>query len=388
MNEFRLLVVEDDNQDLTVIRDTTKTYEEEKSRPIKLVECQSIEQAFELLDQSFDGAIIDLDINEDGDGGKKVINKIVDSYFRVPIAIYTGINDNWDESLSDKIMLVGLYDKYDSSAIVNILDRLWDIYNTGLTHILGGKGKIETTLNQVFLENIKPNIDTWISYWKGENDENGNSDGTERSLLRYTLYHILNLLEEIENDSDDGYHAEEVYLYPPILKNITTGSIIRDGNQQFVVLTPACDLVIKKDRAIKTERILFVEIEEESSIVKKALNCLKKIQDDDEKEEKRNKIHLDLTKNRYAFYYHWLPPVTFDLSNGDSLDFKSGFINFRKIEALSKKDFKNRFNEPFLQISPSFIKDIVSRFSTYYARQGQPEFHQEIIDSFIKRHSN
>jgi hypothetical protein len=44
------------------------------------------------------------------------------------------------------------------------------------------------------------------------------------------------------------------------------------------------------------------------------------------------------------------------------------------VSAFKPSEFKNKFKKPKIQISVAFTKDIVSRFSSYYARQGQPNF--------------
>ena len=375
MSKLRLLIVEDNAQELETFRDIIDDYKIDNERDIDPVECKTLEKALETLDNSFDGAIIDVKLADQGDEGNQLVEKIIESFFRIPIAIYTANPGNWDEDLNEKIMLIDVFIKGETE-YSEILDKLWDIYHTGLTRIMGGRGKIETTLNQVFLKNLKPNRRRWISYAK---DGEENSDRTEKALLRYTLNHLLQHLEEDEVNC----FPEEVYLYPPIPDKITTGGMVKEDNQWFVVLSPACDLITRRSGQF-TERILFVEIEKEVDIVNKALRRLQRITDEEEKEKVREDILQGLSRNNHAFYYHWLPPVKFKLSNDGSLDFDGGFLNFRKLEALSKRKFNAKFGDPLIQISPFFVKDIVSRFSSYYARQGQPDIDR---DDFVTRYT-
>ena len=78
-----------------------------------------------------------------------------------------------------------------------------------------------------------------------------------------------------------------------------------------------------------------------------------------------------LSKNNEELYYHWLPEATF--LGREPLDFKGGFLDFRKLQSVEANDFNEAFGKPLIQISPSFVKDIVARFSAFYARQGQPD---------------
>ena len=374
MSTFRLLVVEDDLEDLKNYRGTIRGYAAQRGRDIELVECRTREEVFEKLDKSFDGAIIDLTLFEEDDAGNQVIKKIVESFFRIPIAVITEDPDNWDDSLNEKIMLIDVFRKREVNHN-EILDIFWDIYNTGLTHIMGGRGKIEKTLNQVFLENLKPNKKSWISYAKNGEDEEArkiNSERTQNALLRYTLNHLLQLLEDDEEDR----LPEEVYLYPPVLDRIRTGNMVKANDQWFVVLNPACDLV-PINGEFKTDRILLVEIERDAvkDVLRKSNN----------NKDKKRKLDA-LSKNTHAFYYHWLPPVRFESSDGQILNFDGGILNFRKLKTLTKVYFQKKFGDPLIQISPSFMKDIISRFSSYYARQGQPNLDRDARKAFIASH--
>lgn len=91
-------------------------------------------------------------------------------------------------------------------------------------------------------------------------------------------------------------------------------------------------------------------------------------------------LHLKSSELKQAYgnnksaFYHWLPETEF---------FKGGFLNFRKLVTLENKEFEGKFETPpKVQISPPFVKDIVARFSSYYARQGQPDID---FDKFINR---
>ena len=53
MSKLRLLIVEDDEQELEACRDSVERYGDEKNRDFELVECKSLDEALELLDNSF-----------------------------------------------------------------------------------------------------------------------------------------------------------------------------------------------------------------------------------------------------------------------------------------------------------------------------------------------
>ncbi len=217
---------------------------------------------------------------------------------------------------------------------------------------------IEKTLNKVFLSNILPQIETWKKYGSE------NSAKTETALLRHIMGYLCHLLDE----DDESSFPEEMYLYPPLDSNIRPGSILQSSAEaRYIVMNPACDLVRRKGGKFKTDRMLLAEIENDNCIVKLALDGCNNA-------SKRERKLNELSNNNYTHYYHWLPKTEF---------FDGGFINFRKLNSISSDDFEKEFDAPFLQISAFYMKDIVSRFSSYYARQGQPDLRNTaFIDDF------
>ena len=226
----------------------------------------------------------------------------------------------------------------------------------GCTRIMGGRGIIEQTLSQVFLKNLIPQIDKWIDY--GEDD----SSRTEKALFRHTLNHLLQLLD----DDADSCFPEEVYLHPPINDDIRTGSLVKEkeSGKWFAVMSPACDLVLREDGNRNTDRILIVEVDLGTTL-------FPWFDDTNLSKTRKGELKRAFGNNKSA-YHHWLPKTDF---------FEGGFLNFRKLFTWEIEQFQEKFHTPpEIQISLSFVKDIVARFSSYYARQGQPDID---FDRFI-----
>lgn len=357
MDTLKILLVEDSIGQQKVFRDTVEVFND-KNNELLVVEYEissNLDEALKKLDGSFDGTILDLKLNQDEDGGNKIVNQLNESLLRVPVIFVTGYPD----LVNDHPIIVKKRAR-GSETYAEDLEVIRDIKNTGLTNIMGGRGIIERTLNHVFLHNLLPlpQRDTWISYGKTD------SSRTEKALLRHTLNHLLQLLDE----NGDLCFPEEFYICPPLTQGIKTGSIVKrkDGGPFFMILNPACDLVIRANGQCKTDHILLLEIEPDKTTINAVLEGVTK------KDKKHKKLEAVLGNN-YTDYYHWLPRTDY---------FEGGFLNFRKLSTLNKDDFLVVFNKPSLQISQSFVKDIVSRFSSYYARQGQPDI--ELKDTINK----
>lgn len=360
MNPLKILLVEDNTVPQNAFENDVRFF---KNQPNNLdVDYEIVEDVYDavnIINVSFDGAIIDLKLGDNDEGGNEIIQILYKEFTKVPIVFVT----SYPDSVVDHPSVIKIRSR-DVGSYRDDLLLFQQIREIGLTHIIGGGGLIEQQLREVYLENLLPQIETWISY--GEAYKETDPKRTERALLRYTLNHLFQLLEE------DGEHCfpEEFYLYPPVSEEITTGSIVKEeaSNQSFVVLSPACDLVIRRSGEFKTDRILLVEIESENDVVNTTLNGIRR------KQSKVNKLR-DVFNNNYTDYYHWLPKTDF---------FEGGFLNFRKLNVLSKIDFDEEFEKPTIQISPFFVKDIVARFSSFYARQGQPDIDSE---DFVTRYT-
>ena len=222
----------------------------------------------------------------------------------------------------------------------DVLHCLWEPYSIGLTRIMGGRGLLEERLNTVFLRNLLPTLDAWIRYGKKD------AERTEKALLRYALGHLVAGLDGDETPS----YPEEVYLAPPLDDALTTGSIVmrKGDNTCYVVMTPACDLVLR-DGKPNVDSIILAEIVPEETVYA-ALNANAGRQ-------------RKLKGNNDKHCYHWLPKSK--VADG-------GYLDFRQLQTVPLAKLGCEFERFDTRIAPGFVKDIVSRFSAFYARQGQP----------------
>ena len=344
---MKILLVEDASDQQDIFKSSVEIFNIKNNLNVQYEIAENISDAFNKIDGSYDGAIIDLKLRNDEDGGNEIVRQLGESFIRIPVVFVTGFVD----LVNDHPSVIKTRSR-DEETYESDLRLFQQIHNTGLTRIMGGRGVIEENLSKVFLKNLLPQVQTWVSYGAE------NSERTEKALLRYALNHLLQLLEEDE----ERCFPEEFYLHPPMSEEFTTGSIVKEetDDQWFVVLSPACDLVPRgENRVCNTDHILVVEIES----VDKVLGGSKS----------KSKV-IELCRNRLQ-YYHWLPQTDF---------FEGGILNFRKLTTFEKEKFDEKFEKPAIQISPSFVKDIVSRFSSYYARQGQPDIDSE---DFINRYT-
>ncbi len=343
-NNLSFLLIEDNTDEANLFKSTiTRLNSTNEYYTFNLKIVDNIQDAFRELKNNYNGAIVDIKLKND-ESGNDILKKIQDMY-RMPVAVLTGTPDT-DLSSDSPIKIY----KKGESTHEEIINDLIMILKTGIFSVIGGKGLIEKNMNNIFWRNLYPKIDTW---------RNLNEKGveTELILLRYALSHMIELLDE----SMPHYSVEEIYITPTLNSQVKTGSILnkKDTGIQYVVLSPPCDLVIRSGE-VKTDTVMLCEIDDHKQIHLDAIGNTSK--------SKRLKQLLPTIRNNQKEYYHWLPKNSF---------FEGGYVNFRKVTSYSPNDLKIFFDEPNIRIQDFIVKDILSRFSSYYARQGQPDFNFE-----------
>lgn len=341
---IKILLIEDAESDIKTVENAVERMnDEDPSLKIELTVSNNFENAIKCLNNSFHGAIVDIRLStKKEENGNIIIDKIMKE-FRIPIAIMTGTPDTkLDQNSPIKIYKKGehLYN--------DIIKSLISMKQTGLFEVIGGKGIIEKTIDKIFWNNLYPQINSWEELYK-------NGIDTEKALMRYTV----SCLQELLDEDTLSYVTEEMYIKPPITSHIKTGSIVqeKESRQYMVVLSPPCDLALHNGK-FKTDRILLCEIDNHEQVNKKIIEEIKK-------SSKQVNALKSAINNQYAAYYHWLP---------ENMLFNGGYINFRKVLTYDPLELLELFNEPELKIQEYFVKNILSRFSSYYARQGQPDF--------------
>lgn len=360
MTEINLLLVEDTKQDQQSCQNAANDFQEDNNCKINIKVCANVNDALIALNEShYDGAIIDMRLAGQGDEGNQVINRIKETFRRIPVVIMTGTPDAAE---TDGFPLVDIYKKGETPYSV-IITELCGIYNSGLTKIMGGRGEIERSLSKIFVNNLLPQRKNWAIYGEEDNQK------TEKALLRHALNHLIQLLD---GDVDKCY-PEEMYIWPPVSTRINTGSIVKSKSSDnfYIVMNPACDLAERNNGGCNTDRALLAKIDSDTDFLSDELLKRKVKKPDLNELARKDKVSsISSIRQHKTAYYHWLPKTEF---------FKGGFINFRKIATHTQQEFDQTFEPPSVQISSPFLKDIVSRFSSYYARQGQPDIDHDKV---------
>ncbi|MCU0325590.1 MAG: response regulator [Spirosomaceae bacterium] len=352
--EIKILIVEEDTAAIELYTDILTNY------PSIFPEfSDNREDALSKINSNvYDAAILDLKLDnhsETLDGN--IIAREIKNNLRFPIYILSGNIEELDEDLKQGAnILFKINSRLVDNIFETILNDIIQLKKTGIVDILNRRGKIDSYLQNIFWKHLTNSMPYWIEKAKVED--------TQTALLRYTLSHLHEYLEINESGRFEDYHVPEFYIKEPIKKSketVFTGDIIKkfEDNSYYVVLTPACDLVVDNSRPRpKAKYITLVRVEQVEELLSDMPETTTR-----EKEKKENKIRS--LKHDKEYGYHFLPRY-------DGF-YEGGIICFQNILSVKLDDLLNPEKYSVqLSIANSFKKDIIARFSHYYSRQGQP----------------
>ena len=363
---LKLLIVEDNEEQIKLYKDAIDEFNAGSDIKINIEIGNNLEEGLkQIRTNDFDTAIIDLRLgSEDMTGKGKQIIKEIKSNLRFPVFVLTAYPGDLDGNLAIPNVFYKVYEQTKKDTI-EVLEEMTDIYKTGITKIMGRRGIIEETLQKVFWGNIAKNME----YWKKEVE---NKDKIEKVLSRHILAHLVESLKLTEEGKFEKYHPAEVYIMPPVKKDFFTGDILKDkdSGEYFLILTPACDMELRQkkdgenrvsyrnaDKIILAKLIKFNQVQEVKAYIENQSN-------------KKKKEVKEYIKNTKKGRYHYLP------SFGTQIP---GFlIDFQDINRINPEELTVNYDR-VASIDEPFLKDIIARFTSYYARQGSPDFDIDII---------
>lgn len=167
------------------------------------------------------------------------------------------------------------------------------------------------------------------------------------SALRIILENVADSILTV--NSTTKCHPQESYIYPVTRTNIMTGDLIRHAGKNWVVLTPACDIIRCKD----TYNVLLAKCKDNERYE----TYLKKATAGDFGSLTSLINQGNSPKN------HFLPP----LNKGTA----PYMVDFEDLLTVPYAELK--VGELIAAISPKFLPNLIHRFSAYLGRPGAPD---------------
>lgn len=377
--EMNILLVEDHPTNITDFKAFCNEFIDDHSDvPLNYTICDDEKKAYELLEEkSFNAAIIDLDLNDDPDAGIRIVDKIHDNY-RIPMIVFSG---NASRTKDKKYVLKSITKGNETYGY--LIDELYSFNRTGVMKILGKTGQLEKLIDEVFWNNLHPKMPQLQKY--------ASKVDIEQDLLRYIISHFSEVLE----DGVKYFFPEEMYICPPISDRIQTGSIIKNNSsdEYFIVMSPPCDIQQGCDRFVLASILILSEHQEvvdKYKAIKIAESQLESYYNDTAKEYQSKKAINPLTGNIKSAKNNVLNQINSFINTpsnryhyiSSNTNFEDSIIDFHEVISIPRTMISSEFTK-VMSITAPFLKDIQARFSSYYARQGSPDFDaSKIMDKY------
>lgn len=377
MSDINFLLIDDDPQQEVIFKEAIDEINEENaSNKLTYKAVKTPEEAMvELYKNYFQAIIIDLKLTNDDNSstddeqisGNILLNQIIQKEI-IPIVVRTGFPSKVSDKINQSIVKVIPKEE----PLYKVIKELKEKYSDSVFKIFGSRGEINHNIKELFWD-VMPNY-----FANGDNDILPLPlDKQETVIIRYISSWFSNKYMFDEKYID--VEPIEMYMFPNPIKQVCTCDIYKkniseDNYEYFIVLTPSCDLANKKvDEVILCKIKKYDEIQ---SFVEPLNNYNSELCKDTSKARKAKDSLTKWFRNSHtdSMRYHFLPKVN---------KFTGGFVDFRSIISLEyNKDSGEIINEEYSKvgvITESFKRDIVSRFSSYYHRQGQPEFNCDSV---------
>lgn len=360
MLEIRILVVEDEEDQQTLFSDAIEDYNNNNENKILADFSKNKETAIDKLkNNKYDAMFLDLMLEGDHSGGTASGNEILThvlASFNLRIIVYvisgtlSALNDSFNDLFRNPLMR-----KFNREQSTDeVISELVKVYQTGVTQILGSSGRFEELMNEIFYKHLSSGFDWWLQ----------RDADCKNELFRYAIHHLLEYSDIPNEDSELKSLNPEFYIYPPIKKPLATGDLVKIENKPYIIMSPSCDLT---PRGMSNNQPVFnVDI-----VVLASLIPLEREEFENlgvQYGKKNNGGWASFLTNMRGTSpksrFHYLPSY---------LEISESVIDFKQVRSVPIIDILDPDKTVRLAtIANPFIRDIQSRFSAYFGRQGQP----------------
>jgi CheY-like chemotaxis protein len=365
MKEYEILIVEDDvHMRETWERDITDYNRRDDPKfTFSAIFATSKESAVKILSRTrVDCAVVDLRLpNDDGDAfaseplGNDILQLILEEV-GIPAVVYSGYDgDASANSRNSNIKFVGK----SGAGGETILD-LFASQSELMSAMEKTRLRISRETARLFNQSI---WNRWGDRWSKEEDK----AVIEEIIARQTASHIADAL----SIAPIHHHPDEFYIVPALHSSRPdTGDIIKKDNQVYVILTPRCNMANNPPSHITLA--MCIEIPAWTAW-KEALSG--------SSANKREKAERDIRNHATQAHEnssHFLPPLN---GNGPWL------VDFKETRSLKAEDVTSLLPQRIASIAPSFIPNLIQRYSSYLGRIGQPGIDAETLYKICKDHT-
>lgn len=371
MREINILCVDDELENRENLFEILND-ENIENNILKIKTLESFQVAYEEISKNiYHIIILDIFQGKPEDNGNKlgldILSEIQRNIF-IPVIFFSGNAGAVEDLKSEIIGVVRKSDGYDV-----LKDEIRRLIISNLLFIKQNISlHLETEFKNYFWGIIHEKREIFI---QGQNDFSlgylmlrklGNSLSKERISEIIGSNHI----------AADKVHPMEFYIYPTdTTKEYEVGELLEKDGEVYAILTPTCDLVLRKDGKRKSDSVLLAK-----SILFSHLEDYKKydelrvIKEPNEKEIAQEKNYQgklrNWTKNNQGEKdkYFFLPKTPF---------IDNRIVDFQRKHMVDYDDLKEYTR--LVKLDAPFAESMVSSFIRYYNRIGFPDIDSDYL---------
>jgi hypothetical protein len=259
-------------------------------------------------------------------------------------------------------------------------------WNTsGAMQFFSKKGFLNSKFQEIFIHIMWDHVSKYWEYLKNVDTDSRNQivNRIASTILYDELLSDPTLINDITGEIK--IHHGEMYIFNTRRKYLAPGDILELEKKGYIVVSPSCDLIIRKEGAkinniLLAEIINYKEFKKKSNELKSLIEKLDK-KDKDKEQSKESKNLCKLMRQDWLNQdgrYFFLPPFG---------KYPGGVISFTnlKLEEYTKTSIDDLLEKRIISLTKDFVFELISRFSRYLTRLGQyPFMDKQLIDDFTK----
>jgi CheY-like chemotaxis protein len=352
---FRILVIEDQLQLAEDVKREIADSFESESDPDLIIDIETdFERGYSSVRSgAYDMVVLDVRRDEteesaaDIDAGRRAFAQIKNARF-VPVIFWTALPDEVADSVYPPLITVTK-----KTSMQDVPLRIRDAIDSGAVSAMKSVGdSVEDVIRRHMWEEVAPN---WSEY----------RDDTFDSISQVLITRIARMLEG-QNAEKFTSHPHHRYVYPPVAAMRGPGDIVRknadDSAEWYVVLTPACDFVPRKDGTPNAEFVVIARARS-LDVFEKYQKWTTKPHDDVKWDSLRQSVLMAThTRHSYLPAFRSIPDLVIDLQEVASIKFEE-LSNFDAVASLA----------------PPFAEALISQYSHYVGRIGVPDLNSDAV---------
>lgn len=361
VDEFRLLVLEDDQEELDRFSRNIEEFHETSEIVFHHTATRTAREAIEFLDACrFDCALLDLRVPEDDgdveheDVGNETLQRVVAGY-ALPVVVHSAYSNQLDDSFQH------IPFKVIDKDVESHRDALrWFVEQAPLmAAVRETRKRIQAQTADIFFKAIWPR-------WEKDAGSTLAWDALHDVISRQIVSYIAEKLS-LPGAETDAHHLHEFYFVPPLREKLHTGDLIAHNGDVHVIVTPQCNIANSYPDHFLLARCK--DISHEWS------ECHRLIEENDGKPSNAVKKMVGYwATQKVEISEHFLPPCD---------DRGPWLVDFKTIISFPKAEAGNLIENRFASITPQFIPNLIQRWASYMGRVGQPDLNTSDLMAHI-----